>query len=420
MDKNALYYGDNLDVLRRHIKDDSIDLVYLDPPFNSAQNYNVLFQEQDGSRAAAQIKAFTDTWIWDQGADRAYREVVESGGKISQALQGLRMFLGQTNMLAYLAMMAPRLIELRRVMKPTASIYLHCDPTASHYLKMLMDAIFGPENYQSEIVWKRTNTHSDSKRWADVSDSILFYSKTDNFTWNPLFVPYSNVHIESKYRFNDGDGKKYQLSDMTSPSPRPNMMYEWKGHPSPPNGWRYSLETMTELDRQKRIWYPDTTAKRPRLKRYLDEMPGALFGTVWTDIAPLNSRAQERLGYPTQKPEALLARIINASSNEGDVVLDPFCGCGTTIAASQKLNRQWIGIDITHIAISLIKTRLLDTYGQDIVKTYKVIGEPTTLPDAINLAADDKYQFQWWALGLVGARPMEQKNGADGGIDGRL
>jgi len=420
MADNTLYYGDNLDILRRYVKDESVDLVYLDPPFNSNANYNVLFAEKDGSRSAAQIKAFGDTWEWSLDAEQAYREVVERGGRPSQAMQAFRTLLGENDMLAYLAMMAPRLIELHRVLKPTGSLYLHCDPTASHYLKILMDAIFGPKNFRSEIVWKRTTTHSDSKRWADVNDILLFFIKSDTFVWNPQYHPYNQEYLASKYRFVEADGRRYRLDNMTSPNPRPNMMYEWKGHVSPTNGWRYSRETMARLDAEGRVWYPNDKAKRPQLKRYLNEMPGTLTGTVWTDIDPINSRAQERLGYPTQKPEVLLERIIQASSNEGDVVLDPFCGCGTAIAAAQKLGRRWIGIDITHLAISLMKTRLQDTFGSEIAKAYTVIGEPTTLPDAQALAAQDKYQFQYWALGLVGARPAEQKKGADKGIDGRL
>lgn len=420
MSGNTLYYGDNLDIMRRYVKDETVDLVYLDPPFNSAQDYNVLFAEQDGTRSAAQIKAFGDTWRWDQGAERAYVEVVENGGRISQALQGLRMFLGRSNMLAYLAMMTPRLIELRRVMKPTASIYLHCDPTASHYLKLLMDAIFGPENYHSEIIWKRTTAHNDPKRPGSIHDILLLYSKTNNYIWNKLYTPYTLTYIESHYSNIDSQGRRYTLDNLTPPSHGTNSgIYEWNGQ-MPPKGrmWSYTKDKLDALYASGRVQI--TRSGMPRYIRYLDEMPGVPLQDIWDDISPVNSQAQERLGFPTQKPTALLERAINASSLEGDVILDPFCGCGTSIAAAQRLNRQWIGIDITHIAISLIKTRLRDTYGEDITKTYKVFGEPTTLPDAAALADLDKYQFQWWSLGLVGARPTEQKKGADHGIDGRL
>ncbi|MCC7178264.1 MAG: restriction endonuclease [Acidobacteria bacterium] len=414
---NRLYYGDNLDVLRRHVGDESVDLVYLDPPFNSNANYNVLFAEHDGTKAASQIKAFEDTWEWDESAARAYEEVVERGGRVSLAMQAFRTFLGDSDMLAYLAMMAPRLVELRRVLKPTGSIYLHCDPTASHYLKMLMDAVFGTASFRNEIVWRRVTAHSDAKKWSPVADVIFYYGKTNDVVWNTPFAPHDPEYIKDKYRYQDERGV-YRLDNMTSPNPRPNMMYEWKGHASPTKGWRYSKATMAKLDAENRIWYPDDKSKRPQLKRYLHESEGMVMGTVWDDIPPINSQAQERLGYPTQKPEALLERIIGASTKEGDTVLDPFCGCGTTIAAAQKLNRRWLGIDITHLAITLIRSRLTDTFGGTV--PYEVIGEPVSLPDATALAESDPYQFQWWALGLVGARPVEQKKGADKGIDGRI
>ncbi|MFZ5905029.1 MAG: DNA methyltransferase [Chloroflexota bacterium] len=253
----------------------------------------------------------------------------------------------------------------------------------------------------------------------------MFYTKSDSFTWNPVYLPQSEKHVESKYRSVDKDGRRYTLSDMTSPNPRPNMMYEWKGFKSPPNGWRYSKETMEKLDSEGRVWYPEDKSKRPRLKRFLDEMPGRLEDNIWLDINPINSQAQERLGYPTQKPVVLLERILQASSNEGEVVLDPFCGCGTAIAAAQKLNRKWIGIDITHLSISLMKYRLKDSFGLVEKRDYGVIGEPESLGSARQLAKDDRYQFQWWALSLVQAKPVggegrEGKKGSDKGIDGAI
>ena len=421
---NYLYYGDNLDILKRYVADECVDLIYLDPPFNSNQTYNVLFQEHDGSRAASQIKAFEDTWHWDQAAAQSYDETLAIGGQVAEAMRAFQTLLGFNDMLAYLSMMAPRLVELRRVLKPTGSLYLHCDPAASHYLKLLLDAVFGRQQFRNEIIWKRTTTHSDSKTWSRVSDTILFYSNAQRITWNTPHAPHSDEYIASKYRNDDGDGRLYTLDNMTSPNPRPNMMYEWKGFSTPSKGWRYSKETMARLDQMGRIWYPTLkdgthdTSRRPRLKRYLDEMKGGVMGNVWADIPPINSQARERLGYPTQKPLALLERIIKASSNEGDIVLDPFCGCGTTITAAQKLGRRWIGIDVTHLAVSLIRHRLRDAFDKQCA--FEVIGEPTTLQDARTLAQQDPYQFQWWALGLVGARPVEQKKGADRGIDGRL
>ena len=421
--RNQLYYGDNLDVLRRYVQDETVDLVYLDPPFKSNSDYNVLFAEQDGSRAAAQIKAFGDMWQWDEASARAYQEVVETGGRVSQVLQSFRGFLGDSDMLAYLAMMAPRLVELRRVLRTTGSLYLHCDPTASHYLKLLLDAVFGPVNFRTEIVWKRTSAHSDTRQGRHqhgrIHDILLFYTKSDIWTWNPVYTDYDKEYVEQFYRYIEPKtGRRYRLGDLTGPggAAKGNPQYEVMGVT---RYWRYSKKRMQELIDVGRIIQTKPGAV-PAYKRYLDEMPGVPLQDLWTDIGPLSSQSKERLGYPTQKPEALLERIIEASSNEGDIVLDPFCGCGTAIAAAQKLQRSWIGIDITHLAIGLIKHRLRDTFGEDISKSYEVIGEPVSLPDAEVLGKDDPFQFQWWALGLVGARPVEQKKGADKGIDGRL
>jgi site-specific DNA-methyltransferase (adenine-specific) len=423
---NHLHYGDNLDVLREHIRDESVDLIYLDPPFNSNANYNVLFRGPSGAASQAQIEAFEDTWHWNDAAERAFDEVMQgSNGAVAGMLRAMRSFLKDNDMMAYLTHMAVRLVELHRVLKPTGSIYLHCDPTASHYLKVLMDAVFGNESYQNEITWKRTFTHGDSKTWSRASDKIFFYTRDpDDFTWNEPYEPLSDDYIESHYKSRDLDGRRYQLTSILSPSPRPNMMYEWKGFPSPPMGWRFSKETMAAHDANGLIWYPAKsdgsldTAKRPRFKRYLDEQKGSVLTTVWSDIPPVNARANERLGYPTQKPVALLERILSASSNPGDVVLDPFCGCGTTVHAAQKLGRQWIGIDITHLSISLIEKRLKDAFPEI---TFEVHGAPKDLDGARDLAARDKYQFQWWAVSLVDAVPYGgKKKGADGGIDGHI
>lgn len=422
MTENALYYGDNLDVLRRHIKDESVDLVYLDPPFNSAANYNVLFAAKDGSDSAAQIQAFEDTWRWDESAARSFQETVERGGSVADVLLAFRTFLGTNDMLAYLAMMAPRLVELRRVLKPTGSLYLHCDPTASHYLKLLLDAVFGAENFRNEIVWKRKagrgETSNAAIRFGVTVDSILFYARSPKARFNRQHRANNEKYIASKFTNVDENGRLYHLDNITSPSYRANLIYEYKGIQPPPKGWAVSRERMEEMDREGRLYIPKDPTKRIRRKRYLDELEGETVDSLWDDIPPINSQAQERLGYPTQKPQALLERILSASSNEGDVVLDPFCGCGTTVAAAQKLGRSWIGIDITHLAVGLMKTRLSDSFGAQ--AKYRVIGEPVTADDAAALAESDKYQFQWWALGLVGARPVEQKKGADKGIDGRL
>jgi DNA modification methylase len=364
---NKLYYGDNLDVLSRYVRDESVDLVYLDPPFNSNQDYNILFAERDGSRSAAQIKAFGDTWKWDRAAAGSYIETVEAGGPVSQAMQAFRTFLGESDMLAYLSMMAPRLKELRRVLKSDGSIYLHCDPTASHYLKMLMDAVFGPDNFQNEVVWWYRKWSKSTNHFLRNHDVLLFYSKSAGHKFNILRVPLAASTLK---RFG---GKRQDFADEA---------------------------------RTRKI----TTD---------EDSEGGFRPDVWS-INLLPAAAAERLGYPTQKPLALLDLVVQASSKPGDVVLDPFCGCGTTLAAAQTLSRKWIGIDITHLAITLIRHRLRDAYGARIQRTYEIIGEPVSLPDAEVLARDDPYQFQWWGLGLVGARPVEGKKGADKGIDGRL
>jgi len=421
--ENTLYYGDNLDVLRRYVGDETVDLVYLDPPFKSDQNYNVLFQEQDGSRSAAQIQAFEDTWQWDQAAAAAYQEVVESGGQVSRAMQAFRTVLGESDMLAYLSMMAPRLVELRRVLKPTGSIYLHCDPTASHYLKMLMDAVFGPQHFLNEIVWKRSHAHNSANRYGPNHDVLLFYSKTDAPQWFGVFQAYEPAYIEKHYRHVDAGGRRYKHENPTGAGTREGVTGKpWRGIDPTAKGrhWAKTPEDMEKLDAAGLIHWPQKEGAWPYIKMYLDEQRGIPAQEVWADIDPINMMAAERLGYPTQKPEALLERIIQASSNEGDVVLDPFCGCGTAIAAAQKLKRRWIGIDVTSLAITLIKHRLVSAYGAEIAGTFQVVGEPVSVSDAATLAEQDAYQFQWWALGLVGARPVEQKKGADKGIDGRI
>ena len=445
---NTLYYGDNLDILRRYVKDESVDLVYLDPPFKSNQNYNVLFQELDGTRSKAQMKAFKDTWIWDDEARRQYEQTVESGGAVSNVMQALHTFLGASDMLAYLAMMAPRLVELRRALKPTGTLFLHCDPTASHYLKLILDSIFGPKRFLNEISWKRSSAHSDSKqgmkRCGRIHDIILLYSKTDEYTWNTLYTPYTKEYLESEYRHEAPDGRRYKETDLTAAKPGGDTEYEWHvkrpisadakweadltdeyKHPKtgheykavvPYDGryWGYSIANVIQFAREGHLIHRSTGM--PRLVQYSNEMPGIALQDLWDDIPPVAGK--QDLGYPTQKPIALLERIINLTTNKGDAVLDPFCGCGTTIAAAQKLERKWTGIDITQAAIVVIKKRFKDNFGASV--GLKIIGEPTALPDAEALAKSEPYQFQWWALGLVGARPAEEKKGADKGIDGKL
>ena len=417
---NTLYYGDNLHVLREHVKDESVDLIYLDPPFNSNANYNILFKSPEGHNADAQIEAFEDTWHWNEKAEDAFDEVMRSGNTAAfELLRAMRAFLGENDMMAYLAMMAVRLLELHRVLKPTGSLYLHCDPTASHYLKLLLDGVFGPKAFTNEIVWKRTTSRGNTTiSYPDVTDTIFYYCKTSNHTFNKLFTAYSESYLSSKYRHKTSDGRIYRLDNLRNPGVRPNLRYEYKGFKPHPNGWAVSLERMEQLDREGRLEFPKSPEGRIQLRRFLDEMAGTPVATLWDDIPPLNSQAQERLGYPTQKPLALLERIIAASSNEGDVVLDPFCGCGTAVHAAQKLGRQWLGIDVTHLAISLIEKRMKDAFPGI---AFTVEGRPQDLQSALDLAERDKYQFQWWAVSLVDALPFGgKKKGADGGVDGLI
>ena len=416
MDSNSLYYGDNLDILRRYVRDESADLIYLDPPFNSNQTYNVLFQEKDGSQSASQIKAFGDTWHWDETAARSYEETVEAGGQTAEAMQAFRKLLGTNDMLAYMSMMAPRLVELRRVLKPTGSLYLHCDPTASHYLKLLLDAVFGPKNLRNEIIWKRTSGRKGVSQYGRVHDIIFYCSNTNRSTWNAPMVLQSAETVRGHDLMED-EGGVYRVSDFSGAGQGPPRIFGGRGEVAPPSGrhWMFDQDGVDRLMSENRIVF--SARGKPRLKTYLKDLPGIAVHDVWTDIEPINAAARERLGYPTQKPVALLERIIQASSNEGDVVLDPFCGCGTTVAAAQKFDRRWIGIDITQLAISLIRYRMEDSFGKDC--RFEVIGEPTSLPDATALAEQDPYQFQWWTLGLVKARPADEKKGADRGIDGR-
>ncbi len=422
LDGNMLYYGDNLKVLREHVPDACVDLVYLDPPFNSNQDYNVLFKESGGQRSEAQITAFDDTWHWDHTAALMYEEIVTQGPeRVAATMEAFRRLLGESDMLAYLSMMAPRLVHLWRVLKPTGSIYLHCDPTASAHLRLLMDAVFGAERFRSEIVWKRSHAHNSARRYGPNHDTILFYAKGEHPTWSPVFQEYDAAYVAKHYRHVDNQGRHYKHENPTGPGTRHGPSGNaWRGIDPTAKGrhWMHPPDELERLDQAGLIHWPKQGGW-PYLIRYLDESMGIPAQDVWTDIAPINMQAAERLGYPTQKPEALLERILRASSNEGDTVLDPFCGCGTAVAVAQRLKRRWIGIDITHLAVNLIRTRLRDAFGQE--AQFRVVGEPEDLAGAHALAAEDPFQFQCWALGLVGARPAGGiKKGADKGIDGRL
>lgn len=423
---NALYYGDNLDVLREHIRDESVDLVYLDPPFNSNATYNVLFKSPEGASSEAQIEAFEDTWHWGVQAEDAFDQTMKSGNTAaSELLRAMRTFLGENDMMAYLAMMAVRLIELHRVLKPTGSLYLHCDPVASHYLKLVLDAVFGAEFYRNEITWKRTFAHGNvGRNYGDIKDVIFFYTRGKTYTWNQIFTQPTRDVAAAKYPYADPDGRQWQSVTLRNPGVRPNLHFPYKAsngvtYQPHPNGWSCNLTRLEQYDREGRLHFPTKPGGALRLKMYADESPGERLQNLWTDIPPIGANAKERLGYPTQKPVALLERILAASSNPGDLVLDPFCGCGTTIHAAQNLGRRWIGIDITHLAISLIEARLHEAFPG---AAFEIHGTPKDLPGARALAEQDKYQFQWWAVSLVeGAVPYGgKKKGADSGIDGLL
>jgi site-specific DNA-methyltransferase (adenine-specific) len=394
----------------------------LDPPFNSAANYNVLFKEKSGERSAAQIRAFEDTWQWGQEAEEGYYEAISKGGRVADFLQAFRVLLGPSDMMAYLVMMAPRLLELHRILRPTGSIYLHCDPTASHYLKLLLDSVFGPEQFRSEVIWQRTSAHSSAKRYGPVHDVIVLCTRSEHYVWNPQFTRYTETYLDAFYTHRDPDGRRWRRSDLSGAGTRNGETGRvWRGIDVTAKGrhWQVPPRVLDKWDAAGRIHWPKKKDGVPQFKRYADGMPGVPLQDIWTDIPPLHNLAAERLGYPTQKPETLLERIIKASSNEGDVVLDPFCGCGTTISVAERLHRKWIGIDITHLAITLIRHRLFDHFKSDLAP-YEVIGDPKDLASAHALALEDRYQFQFWAAGLVDAFPAQgrKKKGADSGIDG--
>lgn len=442
--QNELYYGDNLDVLRRKIASESVDLCYIDPPFNSKRNYFQIYNNQ-GNEDRAQAQAFVDTWNWGDEAVEGLEYILDIERLSPRAgetrwteqtvelIRGLEKVLGRGSLLAYLVHMTLRIVEIHRVLKPTGSFYLHCDPTASHYLKLVLDAVFCGQggDFRNEIAWKRKagrgETNNEAVRFGVSQDTILFYVKSVDAPFTRQYRKNNDAYIASKFTHDDGDGRLYHLDNLTSPSFRPNLIYEYKGYQPPAKGWAVSRETMERMDAEGRIYFPKEKDKRLRRKRYLDELAGETVDSFWDDIPPINSQAQERLGYPTQKPEALLERIIKASSSEGDTVLDAYCGCGTTVAVAQRLGRRWIGIDITFQSISLILKRLEDRHRDDwpaIEASIKLDGVPKDIESAIALAnrKDDKTrkEFEKWAVLTFTKNQgrINDKKGADGGIDG--
>ncbi|HEX7004968.1 MAG TPA: DNA methyltransferase [Trueperaceae bacterium] len=431
----TLYYGDNLDILRESISDESVDLIYLDPPFNSAADYNVIFREHLEQGPQAQITAFEDTWQWSESSARALDELVNVHGALAEFMDFTVRRLGHNALSAYLAMMAIRLVELHRVLKPTGSLFLHCDPTASHYLKVVLDILFVPTNFRSEIIWRRHGAHNDASRnLASVHDVILYYAKRPAATFNRLYTAHDPEYIERAYRHFDDRGR-YRVQNLASPNPRPNLTYDYTAlngltYKPHPNGWKYTPERLRNLDEEGRLHYPNKPDGRLALKNYLGEMTGPALSNLWTDIGGLSGSHAERLGYPTQKPVALLERIVEMASNPGDIVLDPFCGCGTAISAAEKFGRQWVGIDVTHLAVSLIQARLRQDFGLESGEDYALEGTPSDVESARYLfeqKEDGPYQFQFWAVGLIGAQPFgagasgkKGKKGRDSGIDGVL
>ena len=459
---NTLFYGDNLQVLRDHVASESVDLVYLDPPFNSNASYNVLFRERTGEESPAQIRAFTDTWEWTQETERTFEiDIIQNPAvpsAVKDMISAFRHFIGRNTKMAYLVMMAPRLVELHRVLKPTGSLYLHCDPTASHYLKLLLDAVFGQENYRNEIVWRRTNAHNNDKVYGRIHDLLLFYTKTSKYNFMPQTRPYLAGYVKGMFRHHDERGA-YRHGDPTAPEVRTGESGRpWHGY-DPTSAGRHwaipaylkedlerrgeelsSLTTQQKLDlalKHSLVYLPANEGGQPAIKRYLTDRDGTRLqdigayqpyteGSLWETGEAIDEdvkwlQSGERLGYPTQKPEGLLERIIRTSSNEGDVVLDPFCGCGTAVAAAHKLGRQWLGIDVTHLAVALMKNRLKTAFDLDPGRDYGVVGEPQDAGSARALWEQDPFQFQFWAVSLLEAQPKsEQKRGADQGIDGLL
>lgn len=425
MEKNQLYYGDNLDVLRKYIKDESVDLVYLDPPFNSNRNYSVIFNKHEVAEDEnkAQIQAFEDTWHWTHTTEAQYDEfIVQAPMAIANALTAYRLLLGENDAMAYLVNMAPRLVELHRVLKPTGSLFLHCDPVMSHYLKIVLDAIFGPSNFVNDISWRRSaNTSSISKIFRRAHDCILFYAKSKQYTFNLQYRTHADAG--SHYSQEDEHGV-YRLAPLqVSGRRKGDTGQPWRGIDPNIRGkdgmhWVTTRDKLDEYDAQGLVVWPTKKDGLPQLKYYQHQSKGVAMNDFWEDISPINSQAKESLRYPTQKPLKLLERIITAGSNPGEIMLDPFCGCGTSVDAAERLNRHWIGIDITYIAVDLITKRLRHTYGDSILKTFDVpYGIPKDVTAARALFAQSPFEFERWAVSLINAEP-NQKQVGDKGIDG--
>ena len=434
----TLVRGDNLEEMRK-FPDDCIDLIATDPPFNSKRDYFVPYRDEHGQEPDTLVRAFTDTWTWGEAAEDAYQHLlVEEGGRIGDTIQGLRQFLNETPMMAYLVMMGIRIVEMHRILKPTGNLYLHCDPSASHYLKIILDAIFGASNFRNEIVWQRTSAHNDGNRFGRVHDIILFYGKNPRPLWNPVYTAHDPEYIERFYRYEDERGR-YQVDNLTAAGTTQGESGQpWRGvdptgvgrHWAIPhrNSWPEDVqppenyenlsvqERLDALDANGLIYWPPR-GRVPRFRRYLSTSKGRRVHDVITDINPLAGQAKERTGYPTQKPVELYKRFITASSNEGDLVLDPFCGCGTTLMAAEELNRHWIGIDLTYLAIGAVNQQFERLFPQH-RGSGTVIGTPENEEQALRLARDNPHAFEEWCVTHVLRFRANDRRGADGGIDG--
>lgn len=411
----AIYCGDNLDVLPEYVPPESVDLVYLDPPFNSQRTYNIVYKD-----SGAQAEAFKDYWSWEEAA-ATFERVVEGHDtprRLRHMLRSLRELLidDDSDMLAYLSMMTARLLALHRVLKPTGAMYLHCDPTASHYLKIILDAVFGADRFYNEIIWQRTNARVAAGRWPRVHDVLLFYSKQERPTFNPIKIVGEAQKLPHTL-ITGPDGKKYQTFELTAPNLRfGETGRPWRGFQPAKMGrcWANPPSVMDEWDRQGLVHWPKKKGAWPRRRAaepFVPEERMITVGDVWTDIDRINQSAKERLGYPTQKPLSLLMRIIEASSNPGDLVLDPFCGCGTTIEACERMGRRWIGIDIARKAVEVIEER----FKKVELAAPTVVWHPVDIQAAAALAERDAHQFEDWALRRVRAARRRKK---DRGIDG--
>ena len=427
---SKLYYGDNLEIMKEKMTSESVDLIYLDPPFNSARNYNMMYTTMTGMPVSEQEEAFCDTWTLDAGKIDKMQHmplIMREYGIDDRQIQFWDALLPslqhtQPALLSYMIYMVERLLEMKRILKPTGSIYLHCDSTASHYIKLMMDAIFGYNNFRNEIIWKRTTGKNDAKRkFGSITDTIFFYTKGDKYSFAPQYYWDEDYqkYLDKTYRHIDETGKRYRIDNLASPTYSPTLIYDYKGYKPPEKGWRVSLETMKQLDVEGRLAFPKSLEGRIQRKRYIDEVQGKLVQSLWEDIQMLNSHSKERLGYPTQKPVALLERIINASCPEKGIVFDPFCGCGTTINAALKNKRKWIGCDIAILPVKLIKEQLTSVHRLKENKHFEIDGIPVSYEQADILSVKDKHQFQHWLVEQVGGFPTVKKSN-DKGIDGRL